>query len=265
MAKTPRAALLPEARAADSCSRRIMLVTPSRLAYRSLFGTPGTRLFGAWTFYVALDQPFEIAQGSGAPQRALIALVPPHTSHRVVTTDRLMAQLLVEAETVADPELLQAMIATEARRQESRAHILAAFDRPLLDPAEFDLHFFGQALPRRALDPRVAQAIARIQVSQTSCVTAESCAAKAALSFSRFTHLFSAETGTTFRRLRAWKRARGLMPLVGGDPSLVNVALDAGYADSTHFSHSIRQFYGYTPRDIFAAVVTQWPADAVAA
>jgi AraC-like DNA-binding protein len=30
------------------------------------------------------------------------------------------------------------------------------------------------------------------------------------------------------------------------------VALDAGYPDSTHFSHSIRHVYGLKPRDLFA-------------
>jgi AraC-like DNA-binding protein len=42
------------------------------------------------------------------------------------------------------------------------------------------------------------------------------------------------------------------MPLIANPLNLLDVALNAGYADSTHFSHSIRQFYGYTPRDIFA-------------
>ena len=36
------------------------------------------------------------------------------------------------------------------------------------------------------------------------------------------------------------------------DTALVNVALDTGYPDSTHFSHSIRQVYGLKPRDLFA-------------
>jgi AraC-like DNA-binding protein len=30
------------------------------------------------------------------------------------------------------------------------------------------------------------------------------------------------------------------------------VALDTGYPDSTHFSHSIRHTYGLKPKDIFA-------------
>ena len=39
---------------------------------------------------------------------------------------------------------------------------------------------------------------------------------------------------------------------VPADASLTDIALTAGYPDSTHFSHSIRQFYGLKPSDILA-------------
>ena len=82
--------------------------------------------------------------------------------------------------------------------------------------------------------------------------TAQDCAAAVGLSFSRFLHLFKAEVGTPFRSLRTWKRARSLLHHVKRDANLIDVALDAGYPDSTHFSHSIRQVYGLKPRDVFA-------------
>jgi AraC-like DNA-binding protein len=34
--------------------------------------------------------------------------------------------------------------------------------------------------------------------------------------------------------------------------ALLELLLDTGYPDSTHFSHSIRQVYGLKPKDIFA-------------
>jgi len=34
--------------------------------------------------------------------------------------------------------------------------------------------------------------------------------------------------------------------------NLATIALDAGYPDSTHFSHSIRNVFGPTPKSIFA-------------
>ena len=248
---------------------RIMLVTPTRIAYRSLFGRPGLRTFGAWFFYVAIDQPFEITCDGSAPESRWIALVPPYVPHHVSTSDRALAQVLLEAETIENGNELLGLVDDPARAVETRRRILAGFDCPLADPGDFDLHFLGIRPTQRILDARVTAAIKRMAEPNSETLTAEDCARRAGLSFSRFTHLFTRQTGTSFRRLRAWKRARGLLPLVGQDASLVEVALDTGYADSTHFSHSIRQFYGYKPSDIFSgsrrlAVVAQWPQRAVA-
>ena len=72
------------------------------------------------------------------------------------------------------------------------------------------------------------------------------------LSFSRFLHLFRENVGAPFRSFRTWKRARSLLQYVNRDANLAHVALDTGYPDSTHFSHSIRQIYGMKPKDMFA-------------
>ena len=81
---------------------------------------------------------------------------------------------------------------------------------------------------------------------------AEDCAQQVELSFSRFLHLFRENVGAPFRSFRTWKRARSLLHYVNRDANLAHVALDTGYPDSTHFSHSIRQIYGMKPKDMFA-------------
>jgi AraC-like DNA-binding protein len=73
----------------------------------------------------------------------------------------------------------------------------------------------------------------------------------AGLSPSRFLHLFKEATGISFRSFRAWKRARHLLH-ANQDINLAHLAQDIGYPDSTHFSHSIRRFYGLKPRAIFS-------------
>jgi AraC-like DNA-binding protein len=247
-----------------------MLVTPTRIAYRGLFGKPGERIFGAWIYYVALEQPLQISVGGAAARSERIALIPPHVPHHVSTQDRELIQILIEAETVAGAAALESLIDSPRRRAETMMRIRAGFEKPLRAPEEFDRQFFGHELPARVLDARIARAIAHMSAHCAEMVTAEECAAKVGLSFSRFTHLFSREIHTTFRRVRAWKRARGLMSMMGSGPNLVKIALDAGYADATHFSHAIRQFYGYSPREIFAgsrrlAVVSRWPLSAAVA
>jgi AraC-like DNA-binding protein len=118
--------------------------------------------------------------------------------------------------------------------------------------AAFDIMCFGEALPPRILDPRVVQAIGQICQFSGDQVTAASCAAGAGLSASRFLHLFKQETGISFRSFRAWKRARHLLHFANQDLNLAHLAQEIGYPDSTHFSHSIRRFYGLKPRAIFS-------------
>jgi methylphosphotriester-DNA--protein-cysteine methyltransferase len=117
---------------------------------------------------------------------------------------------------------------------------------------DFDCLFFGRALAPRPLDARIRRVIERIVSDPSASFSAEQCAAEVQLSFSRFLHLFKQETGVTFRAFRAWKRARSLLRHVRQAASLTDIALDAGYPDSAHFSHSIRQVYGLTPSDIVA-------------
>ena len=250
-APMPRPTEPAAATAALPNNGRLMLITPSRLAYRGLFGSPGERRFGAWTFYAALQNPFEVSIDGGPAERQTFALVPPYTPHHVTTNDLEMAVVLVEAESVDGQALKDHLFSGAAQRELCAGAIRNGFARPT-SQEDFDLRFFGQRLPTRTLDPRVQRAIDRMCSQPAGRLSAEDCAALTGLSFSRFTHLFSEQTGTTFRRFRAWKRARGLMRMVGNNINLLDVALSAGYADSTHFSHSIRQFYGLTPRDIFA-------------
>ncbi|MBL6749068.1 MAG: helix-turn-helix domain-containing protein [Nevskia sp.] len=227
-----------------------MLITGSRLAYRGPFGHPGIRTLGGWTFYLALDRRFSISMGESPAAHAAFAAVPPYVPHRVTTQAREMAQVLVEAETVDDAFFRQ-LVAGAARRRAAAERMLEAFAAAAPGAGDFDLRFFGAVLPGRALDPRIERSVAMINGDPAGRATAASHAAIAGLSLSRFAHLFREQTQVTFRRFRAWKRARALMPLIDGRRSLVDVALSAGYADSTHFSHSVRQFYGYSPRFIF--------------
>ena len=116
---------------------------------------------------------------------------------------------------------------------------------------EFDQLSFGEVLPDRNIDQRIRRSAARLNDFSGIKMTAADCAASVNLSPSRFLHLFKEQTGVSFRAFRAWKRARHLLHFVNEDINLAHLAQDIGYPDSTHFSHSIRRFYGLKPRAIF--------------
>ena len=71
----------PRRPVASSTSKQdhMMLITPSRLAYRGLFGTPGARNFGAWVFYVAVKAAFEVSVDGGTAMKRSLRAGPPST------------------------------------------------------------------------------------------------------------------------------------------------------------------------------------------
>ena len=251
----------PEVALADR-SNRVMWLNDERVFYAGLLGTMSERTMGGWHLYVAVGEPIRISVNGAAWQSTDLAVVPPYMPHRVDCDERLVADLVIEPETV-DPDALSAFVrqgcgavhdepGVVRRMRELHAWLCWRGRELPLATADADAFIFGQALAPRALDARIAAALQTIRQDPAAPITAMECAAQAGLSFSRFLHLFKQQTDTSFRNLRAWKRARSLLLHVTRDANLVNVALETGYPDSTHFSHTIRQVYGLRPRDIFA-------------
>jgi AraC-like DNA-binding protein len=254
---------------------RVMWLNNDRVFYAGLLGAVSVRTMGGWLVYVSLGAPLRIVLGDAetgklaehAPwQSGLLAVVPPYTPHKVACDERLICSITIEPETVAEAALpafmhqrdgalplARAAAAQMVQRVRSAHAWLRTHGREIdLQTNGFDECFFGQCLVPRPVDARIARVLEDIRNDPALPVTAQDCAAAVGLSFSRFLHLFKAEVGTPFRSLRTWKRARSLLHHVTRETNLVHVALDTGYPDSTHFSHSIRHVYGLKPRDLFA-------------
>ena len=252
---------------------RVMWLNNDRVFYAGLLGQVSQRSLGGWGVYVALGAPLRLALcGDAAPGAAgpwistELAVLPPNTAHQVSCDDRLICSLLIEPETVDEGALpawmrhcdgflpvdTAAAAAMVQRVRAAHARLRCQGAAITLDTAAFDELFFGQQLAPRRVDARIARVLDQIRNDPAQAYTAQQGATAAGLSFSRFLHLFKAEAGMPFRSLRSWKRARSLLHHVTRAAHLVHVALDTGYPDSTHFSHSIRQVYGLKPRDLFA-------------
>jgi AraC-like DNA-binding protein len=180
--------------------------------------------------------------------------------HRVQSAKPLVLNLLIESESVDAaqlPAFMQQCGRVDApdfvnRVRAAYARLLAASGHESFEDFDFDVLFFGRALAPRALDARIARVIERLNADPAQSASAHECALWVHLSFSRFLHLFKDEVGLPFRTFRAWKRARSLLRHVRQSSTLTDIALDTGYPDSTHFSHSIRQVYGLRPSEILA-------------
>lgn len=243
-------------------TERVMWITPDRVFYVGLLGAPSARNFGAISLYVALESPVRVSVDGGEWQSGNVAVVQPYTSHRVACDARHIAVIHIEPES-ADSARLPALLRQASglvNCEELRARVIRCHealirngqqvDAPMF---EFDELVFGERIPARKVDPRIARVLDRIRNDPSSQALAQDCAEQVHLSFSRFLHLFKSEVGASFRSFRTWKRARSLLHyVVDQRTTLTDVALGAGYPDSTHFSHSIRQVYGLKPKDIFA-------------
>lgn len=244
----------------DDSRNCVMWITSDRVFYCGLLGVPSIRTFGAITLYAALAGPVRVSLAGDEWQTTNLAVVPPYVPHRVACDARLVCVNWIEPETV-DPQQLPHFLQqtgpvdapgflTNMRKRHAwlrdNAH---GIDMAALD---YDEVFFGHALAPRRLDPRIAAIIAQISEDPSVPAMAGDCAASVSLSFSRFLHLFKEQTGAPFRSMRTWKRARSLLHYVNRPSNLTDVALETGYPDATHFSHSIRQVYGLKPKDIFA-------------
>jgi AraC-like DNA-binding protein len=241
-------------------SGHLMLITPERVFYAGLLGRPRERCPGALHVYVAIKGGLWLTSADGGERYGELVAVMPNVRHTIASDYRSAICLVIEPESVPSgtfEELSKRLAGPETEVFASRIRAAHARLRQRqigdqITSAEFDIMCFGEALPQRALDRRVVRAIAQIGRFSGEPVTASSCAAEAGLSPSRFLHLFKEETGIAFRSFRAWKRARHLLHFANQDINLAHLAQDIGYPDSTHFSHSIRRFYGLKPRAIFS-------------
>lgn len=243
-----------------------MSICDKRVFYVGLLGVPGLRQLGSITVYAAFDAPVRLRLGQGPWISTSLAVVAPYAPHQVSCEGRHIGVLGIEPETVAWDALplgLQAQSFHTAlidhpehlgllrRLHTLHEHLLHA-GQVRVSAADLDRWLWGVPLPAPALDARIDLTLQGLRSQPHARWSAQDGAAIACLSVSRFLHLFKDEVGLPFRKLRSWKRARSLLDHTKGSCSLTNVALDTGYPDATHFSHSIRQVYGLKPRDILA-------------
>ncbi|SFR28335.1 AraC-type DNA-binding protein [Lentzea waywayandensis] len=93
-------------------------------------------------------------------------------------------------------------------------------------------------------DDRIRAALDLLQAHP--CLSAPQVAAELSLSASRFLHLFSAHTGTSFRRYRLWVRMLKVAAATAGGADLTRASAEAGFASPSHFSDSFHDMFGLT-------------------
>ena len=190
-----------------SSAERMMWITPDRIFYAGLLGAPTMHTTGAIIVYIAIEGPLKVRIAGGEWQSSEVVVVQPFVPYEVACEGRHALDILIEPETVnldRLPPLLRACGAVDV--PEFAAHVRATHQQLVraggtldLSPADFDKLFFGQPLPSRALDRRIAAVLENIKNNPSTVAAAQQCASQAHLSFSRFLHLFKEQVGAPFR------------------------------------------------------------------
>jgi AraC-like DNA-binding protein len=97
-----------------------------------------------------------------------------------------------------------------------------------------------------AIDPRIAAAIDMTRAQPARSDPAAELARKVGLSRSYFLRLFTAQTGTSFRRYRMWARMLYVVQQISSGYDLTGAAIEAGFASSSHFSDTFNRMFGLT-------------------
>lgn len=108
--------------------------------------------------------------------------------------------------------------------------------------------------PRGAvvIDPRIVRVIALIKSAPNDNHPIEQLATAVNLSVPRLVQLFKQQIGVPIRRYRQWHRLYVTAVRVARGCSLTEAALQAGFTDSSHFSHTFCSILGMKPSVILS-------------
>lgn len=239
----------------------VLVIGRDRMFYSGLCGNSGKpRSLGAYSLYLATEGTFQISTDEGDWRDCDVALAAPFQTHRLRAPTGMIHNLGFEPESLSPAAIsrLSQIVETPDLRaelldrvREARDKLAGLLPKSGFSNAQFDQLFLQETLEPRQMDPRIHRVLETMcEEALDSVISADDHAAQIGLSPSRFLFLFKQNTTVTFRSLRLWKRARRFLDHANGSNSLTDVALDLGYPDSSHFSHSIRRTYGLKPRSI---------------
>lgn len=246
-----------------------------RLAHSQLYMGPGrvlycgplqhltTHVYGADVLHVGIRRPFRMMLPDGEWRTYRCALVPAGTPHALDLAGGIHGKLFVERHGPAWSFLRSRYpYADGAVTSFDDAETVTCFRRVHEEnPTPTELAGYLHRLlgsdspaPEVRCDARVQLAIDLICREPDRNFSQAELASRVGLSPSRFLHLFRQHTGVPYRRFRNWKRMVAAVQSLHAADNMTRAALDAGFADATHFSHSFRHTFGVNPAPVFRSI-----------
>ncbi|MGZ4954726.1 MAG: helix-turn-helix domain-containing protein [Methylobacter sp.] len=233
---------------------------------RSLYFGPSVHLdahaYATVALHVGIYRPFRIKVANGEWQSCRCAIVPAGIRHELDFEGGIHGKLFIERDSAdflyfkrrfdcseqstlffQDDELIE-QLRWIYEMDPDKAVIENCLDNLLRCNGELSL----------VVDPRIQAAIDLICDEPDYNFSKEYLADRADLSPSRFLHLFKQHTDVPYRRFRTWKRLFLAIENLSAVDNMTVAALDAGFSDATHFSHSFRDTFGINPAYVFRGI-----------
>src|SRR5882757_414522 len=209
-----------------------------------------------WCLAVGIGGPITVATTDGTTREARSVLIPPRLTHQLICHGRGLVSCYLEP--------------TSARAESCRTNMTDCIGAIGVDhPAEDRLTFspsddqsacrwLDLAAPATAgvVDPRIAAATRRIREDPATTVSSRELAAEAALSESRFLHLFRDELGTSLRRYRIWARLVHAGTAIAAGANMTEAAMKSGFASPSHLSDRFKTTFGLSASRLLATGLT---------
>lgn len=231
--------------------RNAMTVGNDRSLYTGEIPATDWHAHAAPVLLIGLSGRFALHHGEGRLDTCRSALVAAGVWHRFDPLGETVALMYLEPDAPEARGLLDALGVGDG--------VLFDVAMPVGARATTDAylrHFDVQSLlrwrlpPGRPLDPRVARSLQALRAVPLTPLSRAGAAGGVHLSVSRFNHLFSQEMGVSFRSYRVWSQVRHAVAAWSVQARMTQVALDAAFADSAHFSRVFRQTFGMTPSSV---------------
>ncbi|HRN84895.1 AraC family transcriptional regulator [Hyphomicrobium sp.] len=205
-------------------------------------------------YLAGLYAPFAVRIGAEPWTQCRTAVIPAGVTYALRLEGQPLAVFYLEPSEAGSDALLPlvtngrevagAVIGTDGELSEIRAIYETPDSLRWVGAALDSLLAFSTPRAHRALDPRIAAAVALMSERPDDTVSAVDAAGHAGLSSSRFQHLFAREVGVPFRRFRSWQRLRHAIGEVVAGSSFTSAAHAAGFSDQAHFANTFRRTFG---------------------
>ncbi|MFZ2725210.1 MAG: helix-turn-helix domain-containing protein [Methylococcaceae bacterium] len=234
----------------------------NRLLYFGLSQQLNAHTYAAVALHIGLYEPFLIKIANGNWQTCRCVLIPVGIKHALNFGRGIHAKIFIERDSVD-------FLYCQRRFNYATRQITLFYDESLIaqlkwiyetNPSKVIIEQYLDKILgcdgslKMQLDKRVQRAIHLICDTPDNHFSYQYLAEINSLSPSRFLHLFKQHTNMSYRRFRAWRRLFLAVERLNSADNMTFAAVDAGFADAPHFSHSFKEAFGINPAFVFRGI-----------